>query len=162
LIRQRARGPNLRRGFAPHSKPSLTRIGLPDPMHDFDAGFVIDAFENVCNASIGPNRQLDRSMVLFNQIIEVFRRSNLRPIAASMCGKKLPGRSMRPCCSDAGKSDFKGIRRKRLPIFMLGADYVSRRSSWRGRCLCAADWHYIRSCGGKNRRTELWTSMPPL
>ena len=24
----------------------------------------------------------------------------------------------------------------------------------RRRCLCAADWHYIRSCGEKKRRTE--------
>ena len=32
---------------------------------------------------------------LVKHIREVFRRSNLGPIAASMCGKKLPGRSMR-------------------------------------------------------------------
>ena len=64
-------------------------------MHEFDAGYRNRRVSKTFEPQHRTQPKLDRSMVLFNQIIEVFRRSNLSPIAASMCGKKLPGRSMR-------------------------------------------------------------------
>ena len=64
-------------------------------MHEFYAGYRNRRVSKTFEPQHRTQPKLDRSMVLFNQIVEVFRRSNLSPIAASMCGKKLPGRSMR-------------------------------------------------------------------
>jgi hypothetical protein len=58
-------------------------------MHEFDAGDRNRRVSKTFEPQHRTQPKLDRSMVLFNQIIEVFRRSNLSPIAASMCGKKL-------------------------------------------------------------------------
>ena len=51
---------------------------------------VIDAFRKRLKPQHRTQPKLDRSMVLFTQIIEVFRRSNVSPIAASMCGNNSP------------------------------------------------------------------------
>ena len=71
-------------------------------MHEFDAGYRNRRVSKRFEPQHRTQPKLDRSMVLFTQIIEVFRRSNLSPIAASMCGKKLPGRSMRRCYGASG------------------------------------------------------------
>ena len=64
-------------------------------MHEFDAGDRNRRVPKSLEAEHWTQTKLDGSMVLFNQIIEVFRRSQLGPIAASMCGEELPGRSVR-------------------------------------------------------------------
>ena len=94
-IRQQAPQPHLWRGFAQRSKRTQCELAFPDPMHEFDSGDRNRRTPKSLEPKHGAQTKLDGSMVLFDQIIEVLRRSQLGPLAASMCGEELPGRAVR-------------------------------------------------------------------
>ena len=64
-------------------------------MHEFDAGDGDRGGSKLLQAEHWTQAKLDRPVVLFNEVIEVFRRSNLSPRAASMLFEKFTRRSMR-------------------------------------------------------------------
>ena len=99
-------------------------------MHEFDAGYRNRRVSNTFEPQHRTQPKLDRSMVLFNQIIEVFRRSNLGAIAASMCGKKLPGRSMRSLIAierNGARQAALTLERRRKKAFAAATSRLARK-----------------------------------
>jgi hypothetical protein len=88
------RVPNLGRGFVFDAKLAEFELTLPDPMHQFDAGDRRRGSSKMLEAEHRAKPQLDGSVALFNQIVEVFGRPDLALISLRMFSKNLSGRAM--------------------------------------------------------------------
>ena len=64
-------------------------------MHEFDAGDRNRRTSKSLKPEHRAQTKFDGSMVLFNQIIEVFRRSQLGSLASTMFAEEFPGRPVR-------------------------------------------------------------------
>lgn len=76
------RAPDFRRGLSRGSNFAECELTFPDPMHEFDAR---DSDRGVSEALEPEHRaqtQLDGAVILFNEIVQVFGRSNARALAA--------------------------------------------------------------------------------
>nr|WP_246729904.1 hypothetical protein [Methylocystis sp. MJC1] len=79
--------------FAKRSEFELT---FPDPVRELDTS---DGDRGSSSEPLQPKHwaqaKLDRSMILFNEVVQVFSRTNLSPRAALMLGEEFARRSMR-------------------------------------------------------------------
>ena len=66
-----------------------------DPVHEFDAGDRRCGSPKLLEAEHRTKPQLDRSVILLNQIVEVFGRPDLALISLRMFAESLFGRAMR-------------------------------------------------------------------
>ena len=72
-------------------------LTLSDPVHEFDAGDGRRGSSKMLEAEHRTKPQLDRSMVLFNQIVDVFGRPYLALISLGMFAESLlPPRDATP------------------------------------------------------------------
>src|SRR5450631_636235 len=85
--------PDFRRGFAFEAKLADFELTFPDPMHEFDAGDR-DRGAPKAQSKHWAQTKFDRSMVLFDQIVQIFRGSNFGPLAAPMFAEDFSGRPM--------------------------------------------------------------------
>ena len=60
------------RGFVFDAKFSEFELTLPDPMHEFNAGDRRCGSKEMLEAEHGTKPKLDRSMILFDQIVQIF------------------------------------------------------------------------------------------
>jgi len=60
-------GPNLCRGFAIHSKLAQCELGIPDPMHEFDAGDGDRRTSESFEPKHWTKTKFDGSVILFDQ-----------------------------------------------------------------------------------------------
>jgi hypothetical protein len=72
LSRGEHRIPNLRCGFVFDAKLAQFELTLSDPMHEFDAGDRRCGSTEMLEAEHRTKPQLDRSVILFDQIVKVF------------------------------------------------------------------------------------------
>ena len=70
-------------------------LTLSDPVHEFDAGDGRRGSSKMLEAEHRTKPQLDRSMVLFNQIVDVFGRPDLALISLGMFAESLCRPAMR-------------------------------------------------------------------
>ena len=70
-------------------------LTLSDPVHEFDAGDRRRGSSKPLEAEHRTKPQLDRSMVLFNQIVDVFGRPDLALISLGMFAESLCRSAMR-------------------------------------------------------------------
>jgi hypothetical protein len=70
-------------------------LTFSDPVHEFDAGNRRGSSSKVLEAEHRTKPQLDRSVILLNQIVEVFGRPDLALISFWMFAESLFGRAMR-------------------------------------------------------------------
>jgi hypothetical protein len=64
--------PNLRCGFVFDAKLAQFELTLSDPMHEFDAGDRRCGSTEMLEGEHRTKPQLDRSVILFDQIVKVF------------------------------------------------------------------------------------------
>jgi hypothetical protein len=64
--------PNLRCGFIFDAKLAEFELTLPDPVHEFDAGDRRRCSTETLEAEHWTEPQLDRSVILFDPIIQIF------------------------------------------------------------------------------------------
>ena len=81
--------PNLGSGFVFEAKPVEFELTLSYPVHEFDAGDGRRGSSEMLEAEHRTKPQLDRSMVLFNQIVDVFGRPDLALISLGMFAESL-------------------------------------------------------------------------
>jgi len=77
------------------SSESASELALSDPMHEFDAGDRRRGSSKVLEAEHRTEPQLDRSVILLNQIVDVLGRPDLALISLRMFAESLLGRAMR-------------------------------------------------------------------
>jgi len=65
-----------------------------DPMHEFNVGDRDRGAPKALQSKPWTQTKFDGSMVLFDQIVQIFRRSYFGPPAAPMFGEDFPGRAM--------------------------------------------------------------------
>src|SRR5580693_9121537 len=70
--RSEDRIPNLRCGFVFDAKLAEFELTLPDPVHEFDAGDRRRCSTETLEAEHWTEPQLDRSVILFDPIIQIF------------------------------------------------------------------------------------------
>jgi hypothetical protein len=70
-------------------------LTFSDPVHEFDAGDRRRGSSKLLEAEHRTKPQLDRSVILLNQIVEVFGRPDLASISFWMFAESLFGRAMR-------------------------------------------------------------------
>src|SRR5258708_30458081 len=87
--------PNLGSGFVFDAKLAEFELTFSDPVHEFDAGDRRCGSPKLLEAEHRTNPQLDRSVILLNQIVEVFGRPDLASISLRMFAESLFGRAMR-------------------------------------------------------------------
>src|SRR5271163_3350504 len=87
--------PNLRSGFVFDAKLTEFELTFSDPVHEFDAGDRRCGSPKLLEAEHRTKPQLDRSVILLNQIVEVFGRPDLALISLRMFAESLFGRAMR-------------------------------------------------------------------
>lgn len=89
------RAPNLWRRSIRHPQSSQSELSLPDPVHEFDSRDRNRRISKPFESQHRTQSKFDGSMILFNQIVQIFRRSQLRSIAPPMLAETLPGRTVR-------------------------------------------------------------------
>src|SRR5271155_5320986 len=87
--------PNLGTGFVLNAKLPESELALSDPMHEFDAGDRRRGSSKVLEAEHRTEPQLDRSVILLDQIVDVLGRPDLALISLGMFAESLLGRAMR-------------------------------------------------------------------
>src|ERR1700730_17811812 len=93
--RSEHRIPNLGSGFVFDAKLVELELTLSDPVHEFDAGDRRRGSSKPLEAEHRTKPQLDRAMVLFNQIVDVFGRPDLALISLWMFAESLCRPAMR-------------------------------------------------------------------
>jgi hypothetical protein len=78
-------------GFVFDAKLPEFELTLPDPMHEFDAGNRRCSSPKMFQAEHRAEPQFDRSVILLNQIVEVFGRPDLAMISLGMFAENLFG-----------------------------------------------------------------------
>jgi hypothetical protein len=86
--------PNLRCGFVFDAKLAEFELTLSNPVHEFDAGYRRYGSTKMFEAEHRTKPQLDRTVILFNQIVDVFGRPDLALISLRMFVQSLLGRAM--------------------------------------------------------------------
>ena len=87
--------PNLGSGSVLYAKLPEFELTLSDPMHEFDAGDCRRRSAKALEAERRTKPKLDRSVILLNQIVEVFGRPDLALSSGGMFVENLVGRAMR-------------------------------------------------------------------
>jgi hypothetical protein len=78
-----------------NAKLPESELALSDPMHEFDAGNRRRGSSKVLEAEHRSEPQLDRSVILLDQIVDVLGRPDLALISLGMFAESLLGRAMR-------------------------------------------------------------------
>ena len=94
-VMQRALHSRFRGPVVFDAKPSEFELTFPDPVHEFNASDGDRGVSKALKAKHWTQAKFDRSMILFNEIIQVFRGSNFGPRAALMLFEEFPRRPMR-------------------------------------------------------------------
>jgi hypothetical protein len=87
--------PNFGRGFAFDAKLAEFELTLPDPMDEFNAGDRRCGSTEMFEAEHRTQPKLDRSVILLDQIVQIFRGSDLALISLGMFAESLFCRPMR-------------------------------------------------------------------
>ena len=86
--------PNLRCGFVFDAKLTEFELALSEPVDEFDAGDRRRGSSKVLEPEHRTKPKLDRSVILLNQIGDVFGRPDLALISLGMFAESLFGRAM--------------------------------------------------------------------
>lgn len=81
------RTPDFGRSCPSGSKFAQCKLTLPNAMHEFDAGDGDRRMLESLETEHRSQTKLDGSVFLFNEIVQVFRRSNSRPCAPRVCAR---------------------------------------------------------------------------
>ncbi len=104
-------------------------LTFPDPVHEFDPGDGDRGVSEPLQTEHGAQAKLDRPMILFNEVVQIFRRSNLGSRAATMLCEGFPRRTMRSLISV--ERDFTGqvpVARERPTEERFGGGHISLRA----------------------------------
>ena len=86
--------PNFGRRFVFNAKLSEFELTFPDPMREFNSADGDRGAPNALQSKHWTQTKFDRSMVLFDQIVQIFRGPYFGPLAAPMLAE-FPRRPMR-------------------------------------------------------------------
>ena len=78
-----------------NAKLPESELALSDPMHEFNAGDRRRGSSKMLEAEHRTESQLDRSVILLDQIVDVLGRPDLALISLGMFAESLLGRAMR-------------------------------------------------------------------
>jgi hypothetical protein len=87
--------PNFGCHFVFNAKLSEFELTFPDPMGEFNAGDGDRGAPKALQSKHWTQTKFDRSMVLFDQIVQIFRGPYLGPLAVPMLAEDFPRRPMR-------------------------------------------------------------------
>ena len=82
--------PDFWRGFAIGAKLSERELTFPDSMHEFNAGDGDRGALKALQSEHWTQTKFDRPVILFDQIVQIFRRSYLSPFAAPVFAEDFP------------------------------------------------------------------------
>ena len=74
-------------------------LTFPDPVQEFDPGDGDRGVSELLQTEHGTQAKLDRAMILFNEVVQIFRRSNSRSRADTMLLEDFTRRTMRSLIS---------------------------------------------------------------